>query len=274
MLSCDTLEGIFYDVQGRLSMHDFMVECAKKDRAGFNWAAVFHMLQCNGEDSDQVRWTYLRMKGQTLPFAIRATQGHSVDMKVTLGNLHRQLTVAEVKTLKTRWHGTKRLTFDKSMTSDGILPGGGRQGWLRPVHMCKPDPRPIKKDGFGRLLPLSDVKFSGHPVDAEINIIVDARRMLYWIGLSGEDDDFLTPFYQSTTGASLTDITVPKESVVVLESNDHYRIKYWSTHIPRGIEGEDYLLWMHPEWDHGPVSCNACHRNPPQRYALHPCTLR
>ena len=123
------------------------------------------------------------MKSQTLPCAIRATQGHGEDMKVTLGNLHRQLTVADVKAMKTLWHGAKRHTFDMVMTSTGILPGGGRKGWKRPTHLCKPDSRTIMKDSFGRWLPLPDVKFSGHPVDAEINIIVDAKRMRHWLGI-------------------------------------------------------------------------------------------
>lgn len=94
---------LYYDVQGLVSMHDFRVECTKKGRACFIWAAVFHMLQCHGKESDQSRWTLLRMSNEDMQFAIRATQGHSEDMSVALGNLHTQLSVADVKALGQLW---------------------------------------------------------------------------------------------------------------------------------------------------------------------------
>ena len=54
--------GTCFDAQDMVSMHDFMMECMRVGKGNFGCAAVFHMLQCHGKESDQMRWAIYRRK--------------------------------------------------------------------------------------------------------------------------------------------------------------------------------------------------------------------
>lgn len=108
--------------------------------------------------------------------------------------------------------------------------------------------------------PLPRLKFSGRPVDAEINLVIDVRRMLYYGDLYYENDTTMTPFYRTRSGAILTTGIVLKQSIVAMDSNDHWRFRYCSLPISRATENEDYIKWPLRDWEDDQVNCRSCLR--------------
>lgn len=118
------------------------------------------------------------------PCLVRVAQGHSDAINVLSLYLHCAFTVKEWRELYWRlWHGTTIDAFLKAYQDGALLAGGRDQDKSRPVHLCRPDARPIYWSvKTGAYVGRECTKLQGHRWDAPISFVLDCKRMPHAFG--------------------------------------------------------------------------------------------